>query len=324
MKTKRITPISHSKRRKPPMRNVYANAIRYYAVFVLIYLTIVLLSSHKNVEDKNVEDRRNETVSECSIDTLDVMNQYNIATNDLLTDLEISVNTETNTEIITNNHSELMDEYVETVEVLTFTGAENPNNQQVSKVLNRMSIDDNFDDNLVEEEIIEEDFNQNEIIEITEEEIIEEEIIQEANLEQYTSSYNIKSESGLSIEQINWILEDTEMEGLGEVIYKIEQDYGINSYYTISVAKLESGAGTSNLAHRANNLFGLIGCEFQSYESCVLYFGELMYNYENSGIIMTPSGISIRYCPGNNTWGGNIAWLMNDYKDKINEQYYNL
>ena len=42
---------------------------------------------------------------------------------------------------------------------------------------------------------------------------------------------NLNSKSGLTAEEINKLLEGTEMEGLGEAFVQAEQQYGINALY---------------------------------------------------------------------------------------------
>ena len=57
---------------------------------------------------------------------------------------------------------------------------------------------------------------------------------------------NLNSKSGLTAEEINKLLEGTEMEGLGEAFVQAEQQYGINALYFTAHAIWESGWGTSN------------------------------------------------------------------------------
>lgn len=128
--------------------------------------------------------------------------------------------------------------------------------------------------------------------------------------------------SGLSAEQIEGMLEDYPgLSGLGEAIYNIEQEHGVNAFYTLAVASLESGYGKSNLAINKNNLFGLMGCSFDSKEDCVAYFGRLMINYRDKhSITMTPNGINPRYCE-TNSWATKVTQLMNQWAHKANEMY---
>lgn len=67
-----------------------------------------------------------------------------------------------------------------------------------------------------------------------------------------------------------------------ESFYNVEQKYGINGIFVLSIAVHESGWGTSRLAISNNNLFGFVGMSFDSYESCIDYVAKrLMQRYLN-------------------------------------------
>lgn len=68
--------------------------------------------------------------------------------------------------------------------------------------------------------------------------------------------FYIKRKSGYTPEELDYALEGTELKGLGEAFYNAEEKYSINSLFLMSVAKHESGNGTSYLAKEKNNLFG--------------------------------------------------------------------
>ena len=67
---------------------------------------------------------------------------------------------------------------------------------------------------------------------------LEEEKQREATKQQFINNLlnddirtmNLNSKSGLTAEEINKLLEGTEMEGLGEAFVQAEQQYGINAY----------------------------------------------------------------------------------------------
>lgn len=139
----------------------------------------------------------------------------------------------------------------------------------------------------------------------------------------FNSSSSVLTTSNLSADQIEGMLSDYPgLDGLGSVIYQIEQENGVNAYYTLAVASLESGYGKSNLAQTKNNLFGMINCTFQSKTSCVEYFGELMNKYESrlGSENMTPAGINPTYCTSD-TWAGKVTTLMNQWVNLANEMY---
>lgn len=100
------------------------------------------------------------------------------------------------------------------------------------------------------------------------------------------------------------------LSGYGQAFYDMEQKYGINSIFAISVAELESGYGTSSAFRGKNNAFGIgPGRRFNSVESGIDYFGQLM----NKSIYYGKSieGIGSVYCVGGN-WDSKVKSLMNE------------
>lgn len=156
---------------------------------------------------------------------------------------------------------------------------------------------------------VSEDINENDV-----------EMIEENNKEleplPITNEFNpytdIFSYSGLSAERIREIIESYAFEDIAEEIYSIENEYRINSYFTISVACLESGYGKSNMAKDKNNLFGLMGMKFNSQSECVRYFGELIVSYIDKGIAPNVSAINVKYCESSE-WTYKIVNLMNKF-----------
>lgn len=96
--------------------------------------------------------------------------------------------------------------------------------------------------------------------------------------------------------------------GYGQAFYDMEQKYGVNSIFAISVAELESGSGTSHAFKNKNNAFGIgPGRRFSSVESGIEYFGQLMNKSTYYGKSIDKIG-SI-YCVGGN-WASKVKSLM--------------
>lgn len=139
-------------------------------------------------------------------------------------------------------------------------------------------------------------------------------------------STKVKSDSGLTEDHISTIFKGTalEDEGLEEVILEIEEEYGINAFFTIAVLKLESGNGKSRLAKNKNNLFGLNAIDgdahnkafsFKTKGDSVRKFGQLISkNYVGKGYT-TIEKVATKYCPSNEDWPTLVASIMKgDYK----------
>lgn len=113
--------------------------------------------------------------------------------------------------------------------------------------------------------------------------------------------------TNLSPEELNKVLSKG-LSGYGQAFYNMEQIYGVNSIFAISVAELESGNGTSYAFRVKNNAFGIgPGKRFSSVENGIYYFGELMNKSTYYGKSIDRIG-SI-YCVGGN-WANKVKSLM--------------
>lgn len=100
------------------------------------------------------------------------------------------------------------------------------------------------------------------------------------------------------------------LSGYGQAFYDMEQKYGVNSIFAISVAELESGNGTSSAFRNKNNAFGIgPGKRFSSVVAGIDYFGQLMNKPLYYG--KTIDRIGSIYCVGGN-WAYKVKSLMKD------------
>jgi len=139
-------------------------------------------------------------------------------------------------------------------------------------------------------------------------------------------SGRIDAASGLTERDIADLLEGTELAGHGleAVILEIERDYRISAFFTIAVMKLESGNGSSRLARKKNNLFGLNAIDgdafnkafrFDSKADSVRTFGELIAEKYMKKGYTTVERVARKYCPANGKWPDLILKIMKrDYK----------
>lgn len=115
----------------------------------------------------------------------------------------------------------------------------------------------------------------------------------------------------LSLDDINKILANTKMSNFGQYFYNMQETYGVNVVFAISVATLESGAGRALCG--SYNYFGMIGKNYSSPEEGINAFGKLMNNklYYGKSI----EGIAPIYC--NASWGGRIKSIMQEIWNRI-------
>lgn len=120
-------------------------------------------------------------------------------------------------------------------------------------------------------------------------------------------SRNPFEKTNLSAEQLEKCL-DYGLKGYGQAFFEMEQKYGVNAIFAISVAELESGSGTSYSFKYRNNAFG-IGPKksFSSVQEGINFFGQLMNKPLYKGKAIDQIG-SI-YCVGGN-WANKVKNLI--------------
>lgn len=115
--------------------------------------------------------------------------------------------------------------------------------------------------------------------------------------------------SNLTADEYNKMLENTELNNLGNALEKAEKEYGVNGLYLMGLACLESGYGNSKFAKEKNNLVGWNAVNsnpnkasyFDSKEECILYVAKrLKTNYLNeNGCYFngySARAIDVKYC----------------------------
>jgi beta-N-acetylglucosaminidase len=139
---------------------------------------------------------------------------------------------------------------------------------------------------------------------------------------------NVKSDSGLMEANIEEIFKGTSLAGFGleKAILEIEEEYGINAYFTIAVMKLESGNGKSKIAKDKNNLFGLNAIDGDQYNKAFSFktkgdsvqkFGQLISeNYIDKGFT-TIEKVSAKYCQANPEWSDVVMSIMKSDYSKL-------
>lgn len=108
---------------------------------------------------------------------------------------------------------------------------------------------------------------------------------------------NVREISGYSLDQINAMLVNTGLIGLGQAFYDAEHKYMIRADFLIAHAAEESAWGTSYLAQR-NNLYGLnapdnnpnAAWDFPSKAACIDFYGDFL----SFAYLDTPNGSIVR------------------------------
>ena len=137
---------------------------------------------------------------------------------------------------------------------------------------------------------------------------------------------NSKSISGLSAEQFDDLIDtiathrgidDCIFTDTGKYFVEVEETYGINGLYLLTIFTKESSFGEYMI--RPNNAAGLTKggryCTFDSISECILYLGNLLRIYDESYDLQTFEEIASRYCEGNEDWISDNEEICDLYAD---------
>lgn len=145
----------------------------------------------------------------------------------------------------------------------------------------------------------------------------------------YDINSNIADHSGLSADQINALLVNTGLAGLGQAFYNAEQKYNINALFMVAHAAIESAWGTSYYARNRNNLFGFNAVDsnpnnasyYPSKEASIDYYANFLHTYYlTPGAVYfngtTPHGIFVKYSSSHDSEAASVVGIMNNLEAK--------
>jgi beta-N-acetylglucosaminidase len=135
---------------------------------------------------------------------------------------------------------------------------------------------------------------------------------------------NLTERTNLTAYELKSITAGTNLEGIEDAVVEIEETYGVNALFTLSVAALESGWGNSYLARNRNNLFGICAYDnnvdaassFASKSECVRYWGKLIANEYFAHGRTTAYSINAIYA-SNQSWADEVLDGMRRMANKI-------
>ena len=144
------------------------------------------------------------------------------------------------------------------------------------------------------------------------------------------STNDISVPSNAEAEEINFVLEGTGMEGIGESIVACEKEYGVNSFILCAIIAQETSWGNSRRAREDNNLAGLgvyeassVGFKFSSKHDSIKYLAKLIgQDYISPGGKFYVGGKSIKLVsatytpPCQEEWSRNVTSISRSLYDK--------
>ena len=147
---------------------------------------------------------------------------------------------------------------------------------------------------------------------------------------------DLRTPCNYSGEELNSVLTNTNIAGLGATFAEAEKIYKVNALFLIAMAMQESGGGSSTEARLCNNLFGFESYDnepsnaahFNSYSDCILSVASYMSkNYlDATGQYFSgykPSDVNFSYCT-DKEWASGIESIMFDLSNKIQANEKNL
>lgn len=132
----------------------------------------------------------------------------------------------------------------------------------------------------------------------------------------YAYNFQLFQPTNLSAEAFDYLLAGSKLAGHGSDFCELEQTYQVNGLFAMAVAKVESGLGSSKLAVKKNNYYGMLGNSFETPHDGILAFGRLMNHptYHNK----TLTAISRTYCPPTaGKWANAVTSIMLAYWNKL-------
>lgn len=148
----------------------------------------------------------------------------------------------------------------------------------------------------------------------------------EANRIVTYNPYNLLEPSNITREEAYIMLEGTALQTLSNAYVYMEELYGVNAIYLMSLSAEESGWGRSQLAITHNNIGGIKSSNgwmyFSDWGECLDYKARLLKNQylsENGGYFNGYSiwNVNIKYCE-QDTWADNINSIAYGLLNKIN------
>ncbi len=135
-----------------------------------------------------------------------------------------------------------------------------------------------------------------------------------------TPTTDLRRMSGLTVAELDYLLEGTAIEGHGIDIFRAERLHGVNAWFLLALSAHESGWWSSRIFRDKNNAFGWGAYDHAPYESAIEFdnFGDgvmlvasrLSENYLTSDGQYyrgaTPEGLNINYA-SDGEWAGKVV-----------------
>ena len=136
---------------------------------------------------------------------------------------------------------------------------------------------------------------------------------------------DVSKVSGLKEKDYKYLTKGTWWEGNEHTLMDLENNYGVNAMFAMSVSTLESYFGRSDRAKSRNNYYGLeLSRSWDSLYSNTQTWGKIIREYYIKQGRISTTGISTKYCPPNSEYWAefnrnNMYKLYNKLISRMND-----
>lgn len=141
------------------------------------------------------------------------------------------------------------------------------------------------------------------------------------------NTFDITTKFQGTASDLDLILKDTKLKGLGKNFLAAQEKYGVNALFMIAIAQKESTWGKFTPEKNPYNFAGLGIKNIRSFADCVEKLAQTLSgkNYlQANPPKKTPAKIAPTYCPPKAAkWATEVTQYMNNYRNKLLKEVYN-
>ena len=140
------------------------------------------------------------------------------------------------------------------------------------------------------------------------------------------NNFDVTTKFQGTVADLNFILKDTKLKGLGKNFLQAQEKYGVNALFMIAIAQKESTWGKFTPEKNPYNFAGLGIKNIKSFADCVDKLAQTLSGknyFQAQPSKKTPSKIAPTYCPPKAAeWSRDVTKFMNNYQQKLLEEIY--
>lgn len=140
------------------------------------------------------------------------------------------------------------------------------------------------------------------------------------------NTFDVTTKFQGTVTDLNFILKDTKLKGLGKNFLQAQEKYGVNALFMIAIAQKESAWGKFTPEKNPYNFAGLGIKNIKSFADCVDKLAQTLSGknyFQAQPSKKTPSKIAPTYCPPKAAiWSTDVTTYMNNYRKRLLSEVY--